>query len=225
MMDIISKGDYKHYQIDNFISVKQYIFIRSDGQKCLTMRYTNSLGHNVNGFKFFLIQLDLKGNVISRKKIRINNIVFPSDSDYTSNKGIIVDERCVDFKVQMLCVYSDRYRYKLKNDRVAVYYVPHKKWSYEDDKIREKNIKAASKTRVRTPSVRFVASVVIIAMIILALSPIITYFTNRIATNAKRLFKRYLEIKAAQRAAAKAAATAVPEESSILEDVTYEEQD
>ena len=69
---LISKGEYKHYQIDNFISVKQYMFLRSNGKKCLTLRYKNDLGYKVNGFKFLLIQIDVNGNVIAKKKIKIN---------------------------------------------------------------------------------------------------------------------------------------------------------
>lgn len=218
-IQIISKGEYKHYQIDNFISVKQYMFLRNNGKKCLTLRYTNSLEHKVNGFKFLLVQIDVNGKVISKKKIKINNIVFHKDSDYTCNKGIVVDEKCVDFKVQMLCVYSDRYRYKLKNDSVAIYYVAHKGWKYEEDAAGNIEFKSKSKTGFKPFSVRIIAVAVVAALIILVLSPIITFFTNRIVTNIKRLRNQ----AKAKKAAAKAAATSDVEESSILETVTYEE--
>ena len=212
---IISKGEYRHYQIDDFISVKQYIFLRAEEKKCLTLRFTNSLGCKVNAFKFLLIQIDIQGNVIGKKKIKINNIIFEDGSDYTSSKGIVVDEKCVDFKIQMLCVYSERYRYKLKNNKVAIYYVPHKKWEYEDDDLHKDSIKVKSKTKFRTPSVRLISFLVVIAMIFLALSPLTTFFAKRIVKNLKTMLEKNREKK-------KAAATAQVEESSILEDVVYE---
>lgn len=212
---IISKGEYRHYQIDDFVSVKQYIFLRAEEKKCLTLRFTNSLGCKVNAFKFLLIQIDIQGNVIGKKKIKINNIIFEDGSDYTSNKGIVVDEKCVDFKIQMLCVYSERYRYKLKSNKVAIYYVPHKKWEYEDDDLHKDSIKVKSKTKFKTPSVRLISFLVVIAMIFLALSPLTTFITKRIVKNLKIMIEKNREKK-------KAAATAQVEESSILEDVVYE---
>ena len=211
---LISKGEYKHYQIENFISVKQYMLLRSNGKKCLTLRYTNNLEHKVNGFKFLLIQMDVNGNVIAKKKIKINNIGFYKGADYTCNKGIIVDEKCVDFKVQMLCVYSDRYRYKLKNDKVAIYYVTHKSWSHESDADRADGVKVRQKTKFKPFSIWFIAMAVIIALVILTLSPIITYFTNRIITNIKRLSGKSQPKKATE--------TTAIEEARILEEVMYE---
>ena len=213
---IITKGEYKHYQVDNFISVKQYIFLRADEKKCLTLRYTNSLGCRVNAFKFLLIQIDAQGNVIGKKKVKINNIIFDDGTDYTSSKGIVVDEKCVDFKIQMLCVYSERYRYKLKNNKIAIYYVPHSKWEYEDDDLHKDSIKVRSKTKFRTPSVRLISFLVVIALILLALSPIITFFTKKIVKNLKIMIETKREQKKL------AAMTTEVEGSSILEDVEYE---
>lgn len=226
---IISKGEYRHYQIDNFISVKQYIFLRVNEKKCLVMRFTNSLGCKVNAFKFVLYQIDIKGNVICKKKIRVNNISLHDGRNYTSNKGIILDEKCVDFKVVMLCAYSDRYRYKLKNDKIAVYYVPHKKWSYEDSDNYKDTVKVKSKTKFRTGAVRLLAFLMILALILVALSPIIEYFGNIIIFNLKRILgekkaarEAAREAEKAAKAAAKAARKAEKESSSILDDVEYE---
>ena len=219
---IISKGEYRHYQIDNYISVKQYIFLRVDGKKCLSLRYTNSLGCKVNAFKFLLVQMDIKGNVISKKKIRISDIVFANGTDYTPSKGIVVDEKCTDFKVLMLCAYAGRYRYKLKNDKIALYYVPHKHWDYEEGNGSKKRFKVVSKSKVRAPSVRMLAFAMIIALVILVFSPIITFYANRIFTNLKRIVKNSLEEMAARRAEQKAAQKAEKEQSTALEGVTYE---
>lgn len=219
---IISKGEYKHYQIDNFVSVKQYIFLKADGKKCLTLRFTNSLGYTVNAFKFVLAQIDVQGNVIKKKKIKLSNLVFESGTDYTSDKGIIVDEKCVDFKIQMLCVYSDRYRYKLKNDKIALYFVPHKEWNYDESDDRQRPLKVVSKTKFKVRSVKFVALLVIAALILLAFSPVISYYTKIIAKNLKKKYDRYKAKKAAEKAAAELASL---EQASILEEVTYGEQE
>ena len=214
---LISKGEYKHYQIDNFISVKQYMFLRSNGKKCLTLRYKNDLGYKVNGFKFLLIQIDVNGNVIAKKKIKINNIGFYKGATYTCNKGIIVDEKCVDFKVQMLCVYSDRYRYKLKNDKVAVYYVTHKSWSHDSDIERPNSLKVRQKTKFKTFPVGFISVAVVIALVSLALSPLIEYFADKIIDNISRYYEKAKEKEVRS--------VAMIETSSVLENVSYKEQD
>ena len=218
---IISKGDYRHYQIENYVSVKQYIILRTEDKKCLTLRFTNSLGCNVDAFKFLLIQMDIQGNVIGRKKIKFEDIFFENGRDYTSCKGIILDEKCADFKIQMLCVYSDKYRYKQKNNKIATYYVPHKKWEYEDDSTHKDKVKVKSKTRLKTPSVRFLSFLVIISLILLAISPITTFLGKRLL---KILKEDMEEKKAAKEAEKAAAATAKSEESSILEDVVYDNE-
>ena len=212
---LISKGEYKHYQIENFISVKQYMFLRSNGKKCIALRYINNLEHKVNGFKFLLIQIDANGNVIAKKKIKINNIGFYKNAEYTCNKGIVVDEKCVDFKVQMLCVYSDRYRYKVKNDKIAIYYVSHKNWAHEAEVERPNELKVRTKTKVKPISIGFIAIAVIIALVILVLSPIITYFVNKILGNSTKSDSK----------ANKEEATSVAkiETSSVLEKVSYKE--
>ena len=217
---IISKGEYRHYQIDNFVSVKQYIILRTAEKKCLTLRFTNSLGCRVNAFKFLLIQMDIQGKIIGKKKIKFNDISLENGRDYTSHKGIILDEKCVDFKIQMLCVYSDRYRYKLKNNKIATYYVTHKKWEYEDDSAHKDMVKVRSKTKFKTPSVRFFSFLVIISLILLALSPITTFLGKRLV----KILKDDWEEKKAAKEAEKAAAMSQSEESSILEDVVYDNE-
>ena len=219
---IISKGEYRHYQVDNFVSVKQFIFLRTEEKKCLTLRFTNSLGCKVDAFKFLLVQMDIQGNVIGRKKIKFDDIFLENGKDYTSSKGIIVDEKCADFKIQMLCVYSDRYRYKLKNNKIATYYVPHRKWQYEDDSTHKDTVKVRSKTKFKTPSVRFLSFLVIISLILLALSPITTFLGKRLI---KILKEDIEEKKAAKEAEKAAAATAQSEESSILDGVEYDVQE
>ena len=121
----------------------------------------------------------------------------------------------------MLCVYSDRYRYKLKNDKVAIYYVTRKGWKYEEDSAKDAEFKIKNKTKFKPFSVRIIAVTAVVLLIILVLSPIITFFTNRIVTNIKRLRKN----AKAKKEAAKIAATSETEESRIIEEVEYEEED
>lgn len=187
---LIAKGEYKYYQTDEYIRVKQYIFLRTEGKKCLSLRFTNPLDSTVDGMKFILTELDVNGSIIRKRKIRIEGISFGSGSEFAYDKGIIVDEKCVDFKVTPQCAYSGRYRYKIKNDELAVYYVPHRHWAYKDSSKSE-SLKVRSKAQLKIKSARLVTSLLILALLIVVLSPVISYYGKIILFNVKRMYDNY----------------------------------
>jgi hypothetical protein len=122
---IISKGVYGFSQISDFISVKNYIFIRKEDKLCLAIRFFNDTEYTFDSMSFCVIQLNALGKVIARTRIEYNNMQFESGKMYTSNNLIVVDGECVDFRIQFYEAYSDYYRYVVKNRRVVVYYDRH----------------------------------------------------------------------------------------------------
>ncbi len=119
---IISKGVYGFSQISDFISVKNYIFMHKDDKVCLAIRFFNDTEYTFDSMSFSVIQLDALGKVIARTRIEYDNMHFESGKPYTSNNLIVVDNQCVDFRIQFYEAYSDYYRYVVKNRRVVVYY-------------------------------------------------------------------------------------------------------
>ena len=119
---IISKGVYGFSQISDFISVKNYIFMHKDEKICLAIRFSNDTDYVVDSVAFCVIQLDAAGKVIGKKRVEYTGMnLFPGEL-YSANKGIVVENQCVDFKIQFYEAYSGYYRYVVRNRRVIVYY-------------------------------------------------------------------------------------------------------
>lgn len=117
---IISKGSYVYSQIDDFIAVKDYIFTRIQGKKCLFLRFTNFADYTVNSMSFTLIQLNSSGEDLGHIEIKCSNLDIKPSQKYTHDSGIVVDEYCSDFKVVFSSVRSDNYIYTVCDGRVSV---------------------------------------------------------------------------------------------------------
>lgn len=119
---IISKGFYQFSQINNFISVKNYILMRKDNDICLALRFSNDTEYTFDYVSFCVIQLNADGKVIGKTQVNYDNMNFEAGSTYTPQNAVIVDPMCVDFKIQFYEATSDYYRYVVRRKRVWVYY-------------------------------------------------------------------------------------------------------
>jgi len=119
----ISKGFYKYSQIKNFLSVKNYVFIRQEEKKCLLIRFSNDMGYNIHSLKYTLIQIDRSGKVLDKTKIVRKSLDIAPGAIYTGEQAIVVDEFCSDFKVEIEEVVSGKYRYKVRNGEVVPIFV------------------------------------------------------------------------------------------------------
>ena len=119
----ISKGIYQHSQIGNFISVKNYIFIRKNEKKQLMLRFSNDFDYIVDSMTYFVVQMDNFGKVLARTKITNKDLRFCPGSMYVTDQPICVDEYCSDFKIVFAEVVSGSYRYEVHSDMIAVHYI------------------------------------------------------------------------------------------------------
>ena len=119
---IISKGPYAHSQINKFVNVKQYIFVRKEGQKCLLLKFMNDTDFHINAIGFKLVQLNSEGKTICTQRVVYDGISVMPGTAYTPTSRIVVNEKCVDFKVVFDYVDSGYYRYIPKRGKVVVYY-------------------------------------------------------------------------------------------------------
>ena len=128
---LISKSSYNYSQISGFISVKQYMLIRSEGKKCALLRFVNETDYTVDHFEFAVVQLDSKGAIIGRSTVECSNLKFNAGNTYAMNKGVVVDEKCADIRVQMISARSGRYRYTVSGGRrIVVNYDYDEHWKY-----------------------------------------------------------------------------------------------
>ena len=118
----IAKGIYPYSQIENFISVKDYMFVRSDDKKCLMFRFSNNANYMITSLEFTIVQLDNSGKKISETRHKYEQLTIAPDAQFVPNEGIVVDERCHDFKIFFTEVRSDKYRYTVRHGKILVYY-------------------------------------------------------------------------------------------------------
>lgn len=120
--NLIAKGNYRHSQIGNFVSVKNYIFLREKGVKRLLLRFSNELGYTVNGMSYSVFQYDAEGNLLGRLQVRHDGIQLEPLGTYATETPLAVDEKCADFKIVFSEVRSGQYRYRVADQRVSVFY-------------------------------------------------------------------------------------------------------
>jgi len=125
---MLSKGFYQYAQLNRFVTVKNYIFLRENGKKCLLLRFYNDMDYTVDRMEFTVVQMDAAGKVLERTPVVCKKLKFWSGSTYTMKDAIIVQELCNDFKIVFDEVRSDRYTYYVKDGKPVAYFdVPQKK--------------------------------------------------------------------------------------------------
>ena len=120
---IISKGKYSYTQPENMVGVKQYLFVReSDGKKRLLLRFANNRQEKCSKFAFIVYRLDAKGNVLGQDKYESADREFGEREVFSFDRKILVEERCTDFKVQMVYARYGNYTYNVEHNNVSVAY-------------------------------------------------------------------------------------------------------
>ena len=120
--NLIAKGNYRYSQIGNFVSVKDYIFLRKRGVKCLFLRFYNELAYAVDGMSYVVFQYDAEGNLLGRRQVSHNDIKLNPLGTYATSEPLEIGEKCTDFKVVFSEVRSGKYRYRVVDQIVSVCY-------------------------------------------------------------------------------------------------------
>ncbi len=140
----IDKGIYSHPQIGGYLTVKQFLLIERDGKRCLLLRFVNESDFVIDRAEFTVKQFNAAGKMIGSVNIKYGDIKIAQGDMFAPKNGIVVDETCVDFLVQMAYVGSGCYKYVFKNGSVTAYY---EKNQNTDKRNTEKN---TSKVTVRS---------------------------------------------------------------------------
>ena len=128
---LISKSEYTHSQPGNFIAAKQYMIYRYQDHKCLLVRFANESPYPFESFEFTLVQLDPKGEILKETKSKCEKLSFAPGSMYAMDKGIVIEDRCVDCRIYVTSALSGRYLYRVsQNRRISIHYLSDEKWKY-----------------------------------------------------------------------------------------------
>jgi hypothetical protein len=129
----ISKGQYTYTQQSGYVTVKNYIFLEKNGKKCLILRFSNdSAGVEFNEMRFTVVEKDPAGQVIKRTRVEWRGLKFAPGTTYVNEDAIVVDDLCVDFKIEPECLISGQYRYVFDHSGVRVDFIPSEKKSTDE---------------------------------------------------------------------------------------------
>lgn len=181
---LISKSEYTHSQLGSFISAKQYMVYRYQDHKCLLVRFANESEYAFDSFEFNLVQLDTKGTIIKETAVKCEQISFAAGSMYAMDKGIVIEDKCVDCRIYITCARSGRYLYRVsQNRRISVHYLTDDKWKYIQKTPKHLRLKrnkqgfAAGKKDMHSYGwIKFIAVIAVIALICINALPYVEYF-------------------------------------------------
>lgn len=122
--EFIEKGSYTHPQADGYVALKQYIFTRREGKRCLLLRFANEYSRTVHGFEVVVTQLSSDGRVIGRSRVPYQNISVSPGNTYAPDSGIVVADNCSDFRISLVYFVSGDYKYVIRHGRAVAHYDP-----------------------------------------------------------------------------------------------------
>lgn len=115
----MTKGVYGYPQPEDFLALKQYIFIEQDEKRCLLLNFENEMELPITETAFTVRQLDAAGNEIGSVDIVYSNISIEAGASYSADKGIVVDENCVGCIVKVKYVICGKFKYVSKSGEIV----------------------------------------------------------------------------------------------------------
>lgn len=104
------------------MSLKQYMIVDEKGKRCLLLRFLNELNSDINAMEFRLVQLNSAGEVLDSSHVTVPDMRARAKNTYSLKKGIVLKEHCVDFRVTVLWVMSQGYKYVLRHSQMIPEY-------------------------------------------------------------------------------------------------------
>lgn len=188
----ITKCHYRYSQINNFVSVKDFMFVKENGINHLLIRFCNFSDFQVDSITFTIIQLDASGKTLDKLKFSLAcEDLFPGNI-FTPSAGFKVHKDCCDCKVVFNKVISGNYVYRIKGGKIIADYC-----KPESDTV-ENSSNEKSKIDFHVKSNRIKKPIASLSLAIVSLLLIITINTSYIfaiifENNIKQFIKEYAE--------------------------------
>ena len=119
----VTKVVYRYPQPAGFVSVKDFVFARNNGRKCLLIRFSNDTSFRIDRLEYTVTQLDDKGEVIGKTKQIKSGLSLEYGCIFTTPDGVIVDENCSDIRVDMENICSGKIKYRFENGELNAEYM------------------------------------------------------------------------------------------------------
>ncbi|MBE6584734.1 MAG: hypothetical protein E7649_07175 [Ruminococcaceae bacterium] len=120
--EILSKGTYVHPQVSDLIGVKQYIILRHKGKKAVLLRLNNERNEMATGVSLRVRQYDVRGQLVGVEEVSLGGLKIEPLADYAMEEPVVISERCVDFKVDIVSASYSDYTYYVAGDEAHITY-------------------------------------------------------------------------------------------------------
>lgn len=189
-VQIISKGLYNGTQDQaSPMHVREYVFAREKGKKCLLLRFVNNSDVPLTGIEFKLIQKNSDGVKIDESKLSLKDFDCRPGELFSPSVCFFVNEKCIDFDIKIISILSGDYEYRSKNGEYNVSYPIVKKNN------RHSNSKGALSQRSRlNGKVKFSVAILIFALLLIAFALIWPFYNNEIRPVIERAIKEAWEM-------------------------------
>ena len=189
-LQIISKGLYKGV-VDTAlpVEVKEYVFTRQKGRKCLLLRFFNTSELNITAIHFWIIQKNSYGEQIHREKILLDNIQCIAGRAFAPSDCFYVQNNCVDFDIEIISVFSGEYEFRSGSGESFVRY------SGALNKAPTVNKKAQCVQRTKLNNkVKFTGAILVLAVFLILLAVIWPFFIEEVIPAVKKFVKLVWEL-------------------------------
>lgn len=119
---VISKGSYSTFRFNDFVSVKQYLLIREDGDKYLLLKLSNDAQETVTGLKLTVEQLDVRGVCVETSHVEWTDLSVMGGDQFISPEKIPLRENCIEVKINLVGATYGEYTYTVKSNELVVVY-------------------------------------------------------------------------------------------------------
>ena len=188
----ITKCHYRYSQINNFISVKDFMFVRENGINHLLIRFCNHSDFTVNSLAFTILQLDASGKVLKKLKVRQDSLEILPGNTYAPSAGFKVENDCCDCKIIIRRVRSGNYMYRMQQRHIVTDYCVPRASIAEDEKASSRRPSfyvRSSRTKKVRASVFFAAICLFIIITLNAVRPFAIYYKDEIKTSIDNFTK------------------------------------
>lgn len=188
----ITKCHYRYSQINNFISVKDFMFVRENGTNHLLIRFVNLSDFTVNSLAFTVTELDASGKVLGKFKIKLDSLEILAGSTYAPPAGFKVHSDCCDCVINIRRAKSENYLYRIQGKQIVTDYCKPSKAIIEGgDDSKSKTLFYVKSSRAKKIKASVVGAAISLLIIITfnAARPFAMYYKDEI----KNFLKEYAE--------------------------------
>ena len=167
------------------VSVKEYLLTDMGKERVLLLRWVKEMEFPIDALTCEITMQDAVGAELGKRAVTYHATDLPpveAGQIFTPIAGIPVDSGCMHVRVRVTELKSGSYVYRTAGTAVTTDYIPEEPWSYDPKAGARDGLTDQNTLRVRSKragKVRFLWPAALITALLLAVSIILPYFSDR----------------------------------------------